>query len=234
LTDHEKAIDTLRGGVARLIKEWDRPEHLFAPDRERAAFIVIDMQNFACLPHGGNSLPGIEEIVNTINRVVHHCRRIRIPVVWIRQNYTLDEKGSDAGLYPRFHRQPLSADLCNRSAGTEIYRELQYDPALDHQVFKNRYSPFIPGASNLAETLKSLGRSQLIIAGVAANVCVESTVRDAMQHDYEVILLRDGTSTFDDLLFEAMLANVRLFFGDVRTSEEVLLALGQAAPSPRP
>jgi ureidoacrylate peracid hydrolase len=226
MTDHQNAVDTLRGSAARLINEWGRPGHLFAPDRERAAFIVIDMQNFACQPHGGHVLPGIREAGDTINRVADQCRRLRIPVVWIRQNFTVDEKGNDAGLYPLFHRQPLSGDLCNRSWGTGIHRELHYDPALDHQLFKNRYSPFIPGASNLAETLKSLGRRQLIIAGVAANVCVESTVRDAMQLDYEVILLRDGISTFDELLLEATLANVRLFFGDVRTSEEVLEALG--------
>jgi len=40
-------------------------------------------------------------------------------------------------------------------------------------------------------------------------------VRDAMQLDYEVILLRDCTSSFDGLLFEAMPGNVTLFFGDV-------------------
>jgi ureidoacrylate peracid hydrolase len=93
---------------------------------------------------------------------------------------------------------------------------------LDYQVIKNRYSAFIRGASNLDETLKSLNRTQLIIAGLAANVCVESNVRDAMQLDYEIILVKNATATFDEVLLEATLTNVKLFFGDVRSTEEVL------------
>ncbi len=35
----------------------------------------------------------------------------------------------------------------------------------------------------------------LIITGTATNVCCESTVRDAMQMNYKVILVADGDAT---------------------------------------
>jgi len=45
----------------------------------------------------------------------------------------------------------------------------------------------------------------------ANNICVESTLRDAMQLDYEVILVSDGTTATDDILRESTLANTYHF-----------------------
>ncbi|MCX5977081.1 MAG: isochorismatase family protein [Coprothermobacterota bacterium] len=81
----------------------------------------------------------------------------------------------------------------------------------------------------LQEKLDSLKRTQLIVAGIAANVCVESTVRDAMQLDYEVTLVSDGITTFDKTLLESAIRNTMLFFGDVSTTEEIMEALREHA-----
>lgn len=222
----ETAIKSLRWRTETLLKEWNRPEHLFSPDAKRAVLLVIDMQNFVCSPTDGHPLPSTDEVIKNINMLADHCRRKEIPIVWIRQNFTVDEKENDAGLYPLFHRRPLSQEICNRSRGTEIYGDLHVDHTVDYKIMKNRYSAFCRGASNLDETLKSLNRNQLIVTGLAANVCVESTIRDAMQLDYEVILVRDATASFDEVLFEATLTNVKLFFGDVRSTPELLEAIG--------
>jgi ureidoacrylate peracid hydrolase len=96
---------------------------------------------------------------------------------------------------------------------------------MDHVVFKNRYSAFLSNPPELREKLDCLKRKQLIVAGIAANVCVESTVRDAMQLDYEVVLVSDGVTTFDEALLESTLMNTKCFFGDVRTTEEIMEAL---------
>jgi ureidoacrylate peracid hydrolase len=221
-TDNEEIVTAIRNRAELLLREWNRPEHLYKLDKDRAVFIVIDMQNFVCSPGDGQPLSGLNEVIRNINTLADHFHDSGIPVIWIRQNFTGDEKENDAGLYPLFHRKPLSGEVCNRSRGTEISADLHYDNALDIQVPKNRYSAFIRGASNLEEILKSLNRNQLIIAGLAANVCVESTARDAMQLDYEVILVKNATSTFDEILLEATLTNVKIFFGDVRSTEEVL------------
>lgn len=62
----------------------------------------------------------------------------------------------------------------------------------------------------------------MIVAGIAANVCVESAVRDAMQLDYEVALAADGVATFDQSLLKSTLKNTMLFFGDVLTTQEIM------------
>jgi len=216
------AIRHLRNRAAFLMREWNRPEHLFRPDKEKAVFIVIDMQNFCCSPREGRFLQSMDDVIRNINLLADHCHKEKIPVIWIRQSFNIDQNKSDAGLYPLFHRRPLSEEICNGSRGTEIYEELHFDRGIDCEVIKNRYSPFATGASNINEILRTLERNQLLIAGLAANVCVESTARDAMQRDYEVILLRDATAAFDEILFEATLTNIGLFFGDVRRTYEVL------------
>jgi ureidoacrylate peracid hydrolase len=104
---------------------------------------------------------------------------------------------------------------------------MNFDPVRDHIVFKDRYSAFLSDPPELQEKLDSLQRSQLIIAGVAANVCVESTVRDAMQMDYEVVLVSDGVTAPDQTFVDSTLRNTRLFFGDVRSAEEIASALAR-------
>jgi len=99
---------------------------------------------------------------------------------------------------------------------------MDFKPSTDHVVFKNRYSAFLANPPELERRLDVLKRTQLIIAGIAANVCVESTARDAMQLDYEVVVIADAVDTFDKTLLKNTLKNIMLFFGDARTTEEVM------------
>jgi ureidoacrylate peracid hydrolase len=189
------------------------------------------MQNFSCAPAKGESLPNIDRVVTKINMLADFFRRIGVPVIWVRHNFniTSDSAGTDAGLYPAFHDISDLGSVSNLSSGTEIYPGMHYDPTVDHVVFKNRYSAFLSNPPELRERLESLQRTQLVIAGIAANVCVESTVRDAMQLNYEVVLVSDGVTASDETLLESTLTNTRLFFGDVRTAEEIIEATGNKA-----
>ncbi|OHE75730.1 MAG: hypothetical protein A2107_09480 [Verrucomicrobia bacterium GWF2_62_7] len=199
-----------------------RPKDLFVLNPEKAAFVVIDMQNFSCAPTAGSALPRITKVIAKINRLADFCRKKSIPVIWVRHNITSTGARDDAGLYSRFHDRHHMENTMNLGRGTEVYSEMHFDPSRDYVVFKNRYSAFLSNPPELREKLDSLKRRQLIVAGVAANVCVESTVRDAMQLDYEVVLVSDGVTATDDALLESTLVNTRLFFGDVRTAEEIM------------
>ncbi|MCD4823869.1 MAG: cysteine hydrolase [Phycisphaerae bacterium] len=212
-----------------MIGQWNRPEHQFTLTAAKAAFVIIDMQNFSCAPSDGGSLPRIGEVITQINKLADFCRGLHIPVIWVRQNITTDAAGMNAGLYPSFHDSRRVKEVCNLGDGTAIYPKMHFDPSADHVVFKNRYSAFRSNPPALREKLDLLMRKQLIIAGIAANVCVESTVRDAMQLDYEVILISNAVTAQSAILLEATLTNTRLFFGDVRTSEEIVEELGNNA-----
>lgn len=215
-------INRIRSLTVDFITKLGRPEHLFSFDKKKCALLIIDMQNFACISDNEETFPNIDLIINNINKLAQFSRMSNIPVIWIKHNFIIKNNENDAGLYPVFHGMKLNPNICNFNAGTDIYDKMDFDNSTDIAITKNRYSAFIPGSSKLPNILKSLGKSQLIVAGLASNVCVESTIRDAMQIDYEVTLIRDATSTFDDILKEVTLANIKLFFGDVKTTDEII------------
>ena len=115
--------------------------------------------------------------------------------------------------------------MMNRSRGTELFPDMHFSPSNDHVVFKNRYSAFLSKPPELEQKLELLRKSQILVAGIAANACVESTVRDAMQLDYEVVLVSDCTTAADESLLSNTLENTSRFFGDVLSTREVIEAL---------
>jgi nicotinamidase-related amidase len=70
------------------------------------------------------------------------------------------------------------------------------------------------------------GVDTLIMCGVATNVCVESTARDAMMLNYRVVLAEDACAAGDRALHEASLITFYLNFGDVQTTDRIVASLG--------
>jgi ureidoacrylate peracid hydrolase len=215
-------LEELRRETAPVLRQTGRPAHLFRLDPSKAALVIIDMQTFSCAPSGEPAMPGIASAVASTNRLADHCRSLGVPVIWVRQNITCGPEGNTGGLYGAFHDKDHVKAICNKGKGTEIFRDMHFDPAKDHVVFKNRYSAFLSDPPELKQTLDRLKRTHLIMAGVAANVCVESTARDAMQLDYEVTLVADATTSPDTTLLKSTLKSIMLFFGDVRSTNEVV------------
>ena len=70
--------------------------------------------------------------------------------------------------------------------------------------------------------LRSRGIRTVIMTGVATNVCVETTARQAFLKDYYVVLASDCSATFSQAAHDATLHNIDAFFGEVVTSEQVM------------
>jgi ureidoacrylate peracid hydrolase len=86
-------------------------------------------------------------------------------------------------------------------------------------VTKHRYGAF--EASDLDLVLRSRGIRTVIMTGVATNVCVETTARQAFLRDYYVVFLSDCTATYVQTDHEATLRNIDQFFGEVVPAEAV-------------
>ena len=137
------------------------------------------------------------------------------------------EEGDWAALRKRYSARAAEArwgSLRPDDPGYELVPGLDVSDG-DLRVVKTRYSPFIPGSSDLHRRLQESGVETLVIAGVATNVCCESTARDAMMLDYEVLMVSDACAAATDEEHRSALNNLYLFFGDVQTTEEVLALL---------
>jgi len=70
--------------------------------------------------------------------------------------------------------------------------------------------------------LKAKGIESVLMTGIATNVCVESTARDAFMLDYYVTMVEDCMATSDQALHEGTLENMRRHFGVVASSLEIM------------
>jgi ureidoacrylate peracid hydrolase len=76
--------------------------------------------------------------------------------------------------------------------------------------------------------LRTRGTKTLFFAGIASNICVESTLRDAFFLDYWPILLRDATMQAGPaMLQEATIRNVELALGWTLSSSEFVETVHQ-------
>jgi nicotinamidase-related amidase len=72
---------------------------------------------------------------------------------------------------------------------TELVEELQAQPG-DHRVTKTRWGAFHGTA--LDTILRERGVTQVVLAGIATSIGVESTARAAYEHGYNVVLATDA------------------------------------------
>ena len=87
-------------------------------------------------------------------------------------------------------------------------------------VPKYKYSGFV--STYLDQYLRSGGIKTLIITGIAANVCVESTARDGFMREYYIVIPYDLTEGTTAEAKEWSLKNIDMFFGEVVSSSDIL------------
>jgi ureidoacrylate peracid hydrolase len=74
-----------------------------------------------------------------------------------------------------------------------------------------------------------MGIRTVIMTGIATNVCVETTARQAFLKDYYVVFTSDCTATYSQQQHDATLFNIDQFFGEVVSAEEVMKCWQPAA-----
>ena len=85
---------------------------------------------------------------------------------------------------------------------------------------------------DLDSLLRARGIRTLVFTGVATNVCVESSLRDAFHLEYFAVLLEDAVHhAGPDFVKQAALFNVETFFGWVSTVADFCGVIGQVEPT---
>lgn len=217
--------------IARVIARRGRV-HLF--DRfvpARTASVVIDMQATFCAEGGPAEVPLSRQLVRPINRLNSLMRQAGGHVIWVNHaNQNTNGQSDWAGFYDNFVSDAVRArtveSMAPGSPGQEIWQGLEVEEA-DIRMLKNRYSALITGASPLERVLRSLGIDTLLITGTKTNVCCESTARDAMMMDFNVVMVSDATAALSDDEHRAALETIIQQFGDVMTIDEIAERLGR-------
>jgi nicotinamidase-related amidase len=178
------------------------------PDPEQAALLTIDTQNDFTLPGAPAEIEGTVDAVPRMARLAGAFRSAEAPIVHVVRLYEAD--GSNV-------------DRCRRAAieeGAEIVRPgtdgaelveklkpsedvgLEADRLLDGEfqqlgsrewlLYKPRWSAFF--GTDLDEFLTERGVDTVVVCGCNFPNCPRTTVYEASERDYRIVLVPDVTS----------------------------------------
>jgi ureidoacrylate peracid hydrolase len=175
-------------------------------------------------------------VVGVIRKIIDASRAKGIGVIHVVHYYSQDLRetgGPNSGFWYnahvkgiREHAEWRDKAIIRGTWGAEIVEELRPQPE-EIVVVKPKYNAF--SGTDLDTTLKAYNLKYLIFVGIATNICVEAAVRDACNLDYFPILVSDATAPAGPpSAQEATINNVKLCFGWVTTSEEILRTFQRA------
>jgi nicotinamidase-related amidase len=224
---------------------WPFPWPAFDVDWQRAALLVVDMQNYGCNAEAGlGAMLSLhqpetagyylsrltETVLPNAERLVAVFRRSGRQVVYTRHGPLLAD-GRD--MIARRRRRDVEALAATDAPalwhrGTfehEVVARLE--PAADELVVdKNTSSAF--NSTGIEWLLRNMGVDALVVAGMATDMCVETTARDAADRGFDVIVVEDATAAFSEWHHRAALSGIARVFGQVWSTDEVVQALTAA------
>ncbi|MET9764686.1 cysteine hydrolase family protein [Streptomyces sp. NPDC006372] len=148
---------------------------------ENAALVVVDVQKgFEELDFwGARNNPGADENIAALIDVWQATGR---PVVFVRHDSVKPESPLRRGYEGNGFKEYVERRR-GKGAGPELF------------VTKTVNSAFL-GTPDLGAWLKAEGISQVVLAGIQTNMCVETTARMGGNLGYDVVVAFDATYTF--------------------------------------
>lgn len=173
-----------------------------------SALVVIDTQK------GIVSLPTVHpsaDIVDRIRQLTQAFRKRNLPVILVNV----------AGLAPG--RTETGMKGFNPPAEwIELIDELEHQPE-DHLITKHRWGAFHGTA--LDDLLRGSGATQVVLAGIATSMGVESTARSAYDLGYNVALAVDAMTDLNHDAHKHSVEKIFPMLGEISTTDEVLAFL---------
>lgn len=180
-------------------------------DRERSAFLIVDLQNDFCeggalAVSGGNSIVGaVNALSSRFDRVLlsqdwHPAGHVSFASSWPGHKLyeTVVAGGIDQTLWPDHcvqgsHGADFHPELDTRRASLVLRKGFRQGLDSYSCFFENdKATP-----TGLDGALRSLGIDALYVAGLATDFCVLYTVLDALRLGYAVSVIEDAVAGVD-------------------------------------
>lgn len=205
---------------------------------QKKALIIIGMQRDFLDPGGyaanaGLDVSALRKIIPAVQKLLKGARRNEVQVIHTREGHLADLSDCPPAKLERSRLAgaeigsagPLGRLLIRGEAGHGIIDELHplfCEPIID----KPGYGAFYQ--TSLQDTLQKYNITNLILCGVTTEVCVHSTLREAVDRGYTCELVADACgSAYPDLQVAAlkMVAVEGGIFGKVTDTETVIAEL---------
>ncbi|WP_313477025.1 cysteine hydrolase family protein [Stutzerimonas kunmingensis] len=208
---------------------------------QRTALLVIDMQRDFCALGGyadqaGMDVSRLRAPIPAIQALLDRARSLGMLVAHTREGHRPDlsdlpepkRRRAEATGAPIGSAGPLGRLLVRGEFGHDLIDELQPragEPVID----KPGYSAF---AYTDLELILRRRIEQLILTGVTTEVCVSSTLRQAIDLGFDCLTVSDACASSDPQLHAAALAMIEVeggLFGSVTDSASLLRRLERTA-----
>ena len=199
------------------------------------ALVVIDVQNGFVSKGGSYDLLGMEtsnysEVIPKIRDLINLCKNVRIPIFYtqaVRESSGIDLLTRSHKILPKSREERIKKKpICVRETwDAEIVDEIKPSEG-DHVVIKRRDSAFHD--TEIGVWLRSLKIDTLIFCGIDTSICVETSLRDAFNIGYDVVLISDATASNNKKHYESTLENVKGYYGMVIDMKELCQYLPQS------
>jgi ureidoacrylate peracid hydrolase len=187
-------------------------------DPGHTALLVVDVQNDFChrdggLARGGGDMSDIEKAIERLADVISAARSAGVPVVFLR---IIQSPATNSDAWESLEPETGERLVVEGTWGADYYGPIRPEPG-DQEIVKHRHSGFV--GTRLDLLLRSMGVRSVVLGGVASNVCVEATARDAADYDYYVTVLSDASGAVRDELHQASLYTIRTYIGRTLDSD---------------
>jgi nicotinamidase-related amidase len=189
---------------------------------ERSALVLIDLQEgILALP----TLLSPGDIKNRARRLAAAFRASALPVVRVKVAFSAD--GGDLPPGRSLIPGPKSAPP---AAYSEFPEDLPAQPG-DIILVKRHWGAFT--GTELDLQLRRRGVTQIVLAGIATSMGVESTARSAWENGYSLIFAEDAITDVDAASHRHTFTKIFPHLGEISTTEQIIDTLkGRSASQP--
>ena len=210
----------------------------------RTALVVTDPQNDFLSPEGvtwgvvGESVTA-NDTVKHIGQLLGSAKKNDIPVFVSPHYYYPTDEGWKFGGAVETMMHAIGMFSRSGALNTEGFSGSgadwleAYKPYIEDgkTIVSSPHKVYGPESNDLILQLRKRGVEKVILAGMSANLCVESHLRELLEAGFEVSVVTDATAAAivpDDGLngYQAALTNFRFLASDLWTTEEAVTAMG--------
>ena len=201
---------------------------------ERTALVVIDPVNDFLHEEGAawemtKSTVKKNDVVAQLARLTSATRAAGVPVIFGPMAYTAEDY-ADQGLQRRTGINRLMFEnkmFLAGSFGADFHADIQPEPG---DIILEPHKGTDVMQTDLPEHLTRLGTTHVVLAGMTANLCVESTGRHAAELGYDVTFLSDAIGAESLPAYEASIhVNYPLIGNAVMEVDDFLQAIAHSS-----
>ena len=179
----------------------------------KTCLLIIDMINEFTFDGAPKLFPAIEETARTIAGLKRRMKRIRLPVVYVNDNF---------GKWKSDFRKLVARCLEEQCRGKQIARILLPEDD-DYFVLKPKHSGFY--ATPLELLLHYLKVERVIVTGIAGDNCVLFTAAGAYMREFDIAVPSDCVVSLDAKSNRSALEHMRVTLkADIQPSKRILPA----------